>query len=134
MTIILSQYQFSQALQQMCGCKQEAVKELLPFYDEAARAAKLALPRLPKLGFFSSQDEKVTAFISTCVFLDKQLEKGEITPDGTQVALLLMMVSDKGFHKATKAFAHHAYQFRNTDMTSNSDTLMMWFNSGISNR
>ena len=131
---VLSQHDFVRALQQMCGTTVEAAEELLPFYSEAAQAASLALPHLPKLGFFSSQDERVSAFISACLLLDEQVEKGKISPDGTQVALMLLMVSEKDFHKATKAFANYAHQFRNRAMTSDSDTVMRWFNSGIANQ
>jgi len=122
MSTILSPQQFSQALQNMRGMPQEAVAECLRHYDGAARGARSALPRLPSLGLFSSERDRIAGFLSVCKHLDTLVEQNEISKEEAQVSLYLMTVSDKSCWRAVKAFMNWAAPRFRDDLTTNSET------------
>jgi len=121
MPTLLSAEQFANALRQFAGIPPDSVEEGVRLYKGAARGAERSLRSLPSLGFFSSQEERVAAFIAVCKQLDRQVEEEDITPDEAHMALFLMMASDKTFYKAMRSFTNYAYRFRN-DVFAHTDS------------
>jgi hypothetical protein len=105
--------------------------DALIVFEGAARASKSALPLVPKLGFFSSQKEKIEAFLTVCHHLDKLVANGSITQPEAQMAIQVMMVSSKDFDKAMREFTNWAVpKWRPfNEYTTNSITADRYLNS-----
>jgi hypothetical protein len=131
MGAILSQKQFSETLSEQRGMTAEIVAECLRLYDGAASAAHSVLPNMPGLGFFSTKQERVAAFISACKQLDRLVEDGRVSRDEALNAIGLMTLSDGNFLKATKAFTSWAVPRYREDLTTNSETADYWLRSNV---
>jgi hypothetical protein len=121
MGAILSREEFSNTLRGQRGMTPENVAESLRLYDGAARASSSALPDMPNLGFFSSQTERIGAFISSCKHLDKLVEQGKISTEEAIIAISLMAFSDKNFFKAARAFLRWGVPRYRDDLTTDSE-------------
>ncbi len=126
MSTLLSPQEFRHALRNMPGMPENAVAECVECYDGTARAAQRVLPQMPNLGLFSSQRDRIAAFLSVCKHLDTLVEQKEVSQNEALSSLTLMMLSDKNFHKAFKAFTNWAPQFR-SDLTTDSETADMYW-------
>ncbi|NPD68715.1 hypothetical protein HN018_13110 [Lichenicola cladoniae] len=72
-------------------------------YDDAAVAAEEVRRAMPGIGF-ASMSKRYNAFVAVCRHLDSMIEKGELTADGAQLAIVILRVASKPFVKAAVAF------------------------------
>ena len=123
---ILSLQQFQDAARGHRGIPAEYVAEI---YDRAARASRTVLTGLPSLGVFSSQQDRIAAFLEACRHLDRLVEEGQLSEGEPQCAIFLIILSDKRFFRAAQAFTAWAVPRYRDDLTTDSETADLFMRS-----
>ncbi|SRR6266581_3393713 len=72
-------------------------------FDSASEAAQTVERGMPSIGFFSVQ-KRLNVFFAVCRHLDQLIESGRITIGESQLALMVLRVSNKPFSKAISMF------------------------------